>query len=305
MTREMLTPVPVPASLAREQFPAMAGMTTGLFLSLTPPALKTRLIDMDRERSLAAAPPSAELLRHYLAWCGAPADRYPGHLPPHFFAKYGMALVAKLTGQAPYNMTSVLNQGCRFRVNALIPAGERILLRGRLIDCTEDGPRVRVHARVTAGWAGEPDAMTVDSYAAVMLGKQKKAARPARVEPEFETVGRWATDRHDGQRFFYLTGDFNPIHTIWAVGSRTRFGGCILHGFGSLARSWEFLADAGHDDIADFDVRFLKPNLMPNPRLEVQRAVQADDDGYRQMRLTDPSGSVFLAGRFLDRGADA
>ncbi len=302
MHTDKLIPVAVPASLAREQFPAMAGMLTGLALSLTPSALKSRLIDPEREQRMQAAAPSDKLLRHYLAWSGAPASRYAGGLPPHFFARYGMALVARLMGQVPYSMLSVLNQGCRFQVRKLIPQGERIVMRGRLLDCSQHGSRVRVHAQVTAGWAAEPDAMTVDVYAAVMLGRQAKRQQTPRPDPPFETVGRWAADRKDGQRFFYLTGDFNPIHTLWPVARRTRYGGCILHGFGSLARSWECLADAGHE-IVDFDLRFVRPNRLPNPALEVQRTVEADAEGYRQMRLCDPAGSVFLAGRFLDRAA--
>ncbi len=297
MNQAVTAHVDVPPSLVREQLPAITGMTTGLLMSLTPAPVKNRLIDQGRERHMTVAPASDRLVDHYVAWCGAPAARYEGTLPPHFFAKYGMSLVARLTGQVPYNMMNVLNQGCRFQVRELIPRGEEIRLRGRLLDCSEDGPRVRVHTQVTAGWSGNPDAMTVDSFAAVMLGKPGKKRAPKRDEPEFSTVGSWSADRHEGQRFFYLTGDFNPIHTFWPLAKRTRFGGCILHGFGSLARSWEAIRNAGYE-IADADLRFVKPNLLPNPRLDVQVAVAPDRDGYRQARLVGGDGSVYLAGRF-------
>ncbi len=298
MSQAMTVEHDVPPMLLREQLPAITGMTTGLLMSLTPPALKNAFIDQARERTLRVAAPSDRLVDHYVAWSGAPPERYSDTLPAHFFAKYGMGLVARLTGQVPYSMLNVLNQGARFQVRDLIPRGETIELRGRLMECSEEGPRVRVHTQVTAGWSGNPDAMTVDSFAAVMRGKPQKKRRARRQEPAFKTVGSWSADRHEGQRFFYLTGDFNPIHTFWPLARRTRFGGYILHGFGSLARSWEAIQNAGQE-IIDADLRFVKPNLLPNPQLDVQVAASPDADGYWRMRLIGQDGSVFLAGRFL------
>lgn len=296
----------VPVSLTLEQYPAITGMLGGLALSLMPPALKTQLLDSSREQTLTAAPASDKLLSHYLTWAGASTERYTGYLPPHFFAKYGMALVAKLTSMVPHNLASVLNQGTRYRVKRLIPSGEKILMRGKLMECTDDGRRVRIHVRITVGWSAEPDAMTVDNYVAVMHGKPDKATTPKRSanEHDYETIGHWSADRDDGKRFAILTGDFNPIHTMEIVGNHSPFRACILQAYGGVARSWEALANAGHGNITDFDVKYVKPNRLPNPSLQVQRSTEPDAQGYRQLRLTDTSGNVYIAGRFLDQSVD-
>ena len=149
----------VPPSLIREQLPAITGMTRGLLWSLTPPAIKSRLIDASAERRATVTSGSDRLVEHYIGWTGAPASRYAQTLPAHFFSKYGMSMVAALTGQVPYNLMSVVNQGCHFRIHSLIPRHTPILLRGQLLDCSRDGKRVRIHTRVTAGTRDAPEAI--------------------------------------------------------------------------------------------------------------------------------------------------
>lgn len=286
----------IPATLVREQLPAITGMTTGLLWSLTPKQIKSRLIDDKAERTATVKTGSDKLVNHYVQWCGVNDDRYATSLPPHFFSKYGMSMVAALTAQVPYNLMSVLNQGCRFQVNSLIPRNTPVSLRGRLVDCSKDGARVRIHTQVVVGTEDDPEAMIVDSMAAVILGKQSKKKSESREEPDFETVGSWSADRNEGVRFFYLTGDFNPIHTFWPLAKRTRFGGCILHGFGSLARTYETIQNSGIT-IRDFDARFVKPNLLPANDLQVQISKPQNDD-RRAMRLINAQGDVFLGGTF-------
>lgn len=281
----------------REQWPAISGMTSGLVWSLTPAAIKNRLVDMYAERRAVVQPGSDALIEAYIGWCGADDGRYAGVLPPHYFSKYGMNMVARLTGMVPYSMLSVVNQGCHLRIRELIPRGEPIHLRGRLLDCTREGNRVRVHTQVIAGTRACADAMSVDTVAAVMLGpsgKKKTAGPPA---TEYREIGTWSADRNEGQRFFYLTGDFNPIHTFWPLARRTRFGGCILHGFGTLARTYECIQSQG-GVIDDFDARFVRPHLLPSGPNVVEVATGADANGRRALRLSSPAGEVLLGGSY-------
>lgn len=273
-------------------------MSAGLLKSFVPGVIKSKLLDSDKIYRDEVVSGSERLLEHYKTWCGVNnAQRYAATLPPHFFSKYGMNMVAKLTSLVPYNMLNVLNQGCHIQVNSLLPRNEPLQLEGRLLECRRDGNRVRIHTQVTVGSASTPKAMTVDTMAAVMLGKQAKPSSKRSPEPEWETVDEWSCDRKEGQRFFLLTGDFNPIHTFWPMAKRTRFGGCILHGFGSLARSWESIQNQGVT-IRDFDVRFVKPHKLPSGPNQVQIAA-ANATGHRPMRLINAQGEVMLAGTYI------
>ncbi|HSW13964.1 MAG TPA: MaoC/PaaZ C-terminal domain-containing protein, partial [Solimonas sp.] len=213
---------------------------------------------------------------------------------------WAFALLARLAGQAPYNLASILNQGLRLQFRAPLPRDTALQLRGQLQEVVNDGRRIRIHTRVVAGWAQQPEAVIIDNYAAVPLrGAADKTAAAARAEPTFETVGQWSATADDGLNFALLTGDFNPIHTLWPLARRTKFRGCILHGFGSVARTMETLRNAGHD-IADIDLRFIKPLSLPNAGLEVQVAAP-DSDGRRAFRLRSRAGAVHLAGSFVTR----
>ena len=217
-----------PASLIREQWPAISGMTSGLLRSFVPGAIKSTLLDSEKIYTDTVRSGSDTLLKHYTDWCRVNDEqRYASTLPPHFFSKYGMNMVARVTSLVPYNMLAVLNQGCHIQVNALLPRHTPLQLSGQLLDCSRDGNRVRIHTRVSVGTDEDPQAMTVDTMAAVMLGKQAKKAKSERQEPQWQTIDKWSAGRNEGVRFFYLTGDFNPIHTFWPLAKRSRFGGCI------------------------------------------------------------------------------
>lgn len=175
---------------------------------------------------------------------------------------------------------------------------EAIALRGSLMDVSDDGDKVRIHTRVQASNPKGELAMVIDSYSTVPRAKPAGKSKPAkREEHEFNTAGNWDAEEEDGLAFAMLTGDFNPIHTIKAVGKRTRFKSCILHGFGQLARTWEVLNNAGYS-VADLDVRWIKPLPLPNPGMQVQTSTAKDSEGYTQLRLAAADGTLHMVGRF-------
>jgi acyl dehydratase len=169
------------------------------------------------------------------------------------------------------------------------------------VDASDDGYRARIHSTLTVGTPDVPIAMELDAYAAVVLKRRPGGASAPREEVAFETIGRWQPGADEGRKFFYLTGDFNPIHTWPAFARRTRFRGCIMHGFGGFAQAFEAIRSAGLD-IADIDVKFVRPLPLPGPEVLIQVAVSTDSAGRRALRLADASGSVYHAGSFLPKG---
>jgi len=249
-------------------------------------------------------PVPAELAERYALWCGAPADRYAGVVPPHMVSYWGLALLAKVAGQAPYNLLTVLNQGCRVQTRQPLPLDEPIQAAGRLANIQNDGRRIRIAVEIRAGTKSVPDAQTIESMVTVPIKGAAKKGGENRQEPAFDTVGRWSAGAYDGVKFALLTGDFNPIHTLWPLARRTRHRGCILHGFGSLTRSYETIQNHGIT-IGDFDVRFVKPLRLPATDLEVQVSRDEIEPGQYAMRLCGTDGAVHLAGRFTKAEKEA
>ena len=165
-------------------------------------------------------------------------------------------------------------------------------MRGHLVDASDDGYRARIHSALTVGTPGMPLAMELDAYAAVVLKRRPGGASGPREDVAFETIGRWQPGADEGRKFFYLTGDFNPIHTWQAFARRTRFRGCIMHGFGGFAQAFEAIRSAGHD-IADIDVKFVRPLPLPGPEVLIQVAATVDAAGRRALRLVDAVQVVY------------
>ncbi|MES2919697.1 MAG: MaoC family dehydratase [Pseudomonadota bacterium] len=170
-------------------------------------------------------------------------------------------------------------------------------MRGRLVEASDDGARARIHSTLTVGTAETPVAMTIDAYAAVVLGKRKDAAAPARAAVDFQTIDRWEAGGDEGRKFFFLTGDFNPIHTWPAFAKRTSFRGCIMHGYGGFAQIFEAICNAGWS-IADIDVKFVKPLPLPSPEVLIQVAARPDAGGRHALRMTDAAGNLYQVGSF-------
>ncbi|MDT0617095.1 MaoC family dehydratase [Salinisphaera sp. P385] len=300
--------VTVPWTFVRHQAPNIVGMFGAGIRSALPRLGGGEVETPSAPVTRRMGPFSPALIEAYAAWAGAPPDRYDGVLPPHFFAYWGLGLVSELTGRAPYNLLSAVNQGCRIATRTLLPADEPIQVRGRLTDVSDDGRRIRIASQLEAGTRSTPRAQDIEVVAAVPRRQPgpRRADRPRDPEPAFDTVGHWSASASDGLNFALLTGDFNPLHTLTPVGRRTRYRSCILHGFGILARTYETIRNAGID-IAEFEVRYVKPVPLPSADLAVQVAREPDADGRRAIRLRGADDTLHLAGHLnvTLTGADA
>lgn len=297
-----MTAVHVPLTQLPHQVPNMLAMATGGLRSYVP-LLRGK---PGREQSQTMAPPPAALLDAYLAWAGVDDARFGDRIPPHFaVSQMALAMISRLTAQAPYPLLSVLNQGVRLRMNAPLPRGSCIRLRGRLADASDDGYRARIHSALRMGTTEQPEALLIDAFAAVPLKKRPEGSKTKRsTEPDYRTIAHWQAAADEGVTFFKLTGDFNPIHTLPAVARRTRFRGCIMHGYGAFAQVFEGIRSTGVD-IADIEVRFINALPLPSPQLAIQVADTADSEGRYALRLTDDAGTVYQVGSYIPAGATA
>ncbi|MYN17779.1 hypothetical protein GTP81_13535 [Rugamonas sp. FT107W] len=240
------------------------------------------------------APPE-QLVGHYIRWCGA-AGRYDGELPPHMVSQWSLPLVSALLMQLPYRLTGIINQGVSMTVRGPLPRATPLVLRASVEQVTHADGWARIVVAVVTGTALQACLVETRLHLRVRLsGVRGAGAGPARPpDPEWRTAGTWRAEASDGLRFALLTGDFNPIHWCGPLARRSLFGGLVLHGFGSLARSVETLAPGSYTEL---DVRFLRPVALPSGALSVQLAQQAETDGWRALRLAGIDGAVHLAGR--------
>ncbi|WP_420427423.1 MaoC family dehydratase [Algiphilus sp.] len=292
-----MTPTAPPVSYRhlRHQLPNMLAMAGGGLRSVLPTGKGAAAKPL--QQRMKAPPP--HLLDAYHRWSGMDVARYGGCIAPHFAAgQMGLRMISQLTAQSPYPLLSVVNQGVHIVVNEALPRDGSFRLAGRLMDASDDSYRARIHSQVRISSESVEDAVIIDAYAAVMLrARTNRKAKKERPVP-FTTVGHWQAAANEGVRFFKLTGDFNPLHTLPLLARRTRYGGCIMHGYGSFAQLFEAIRRAGWD-IAEIDTRFVRAVPLPSPELLIQVADTADAQGRRLVRMVDAESNIYQAGSFL------
>ena len=248
-------------------------------------------------RRRIAAPP-ARLVEHYIRWCGA-AGRYADELPPHMVSQWSLPLVSALLMRLPYRLTGIINQGVSMTLHGPLPRDTELLLEASVERIAHADGWARIEVLIVTGTARQARLVETRLHMRVRLpgARTSRSAPPRPPDPAWRTVGHWRADANDGLRFALLTGDFNPIHWCGPLARRSVFGGKVLHGFGSLARSYEMLAP---DSLRDIDVRFLRPVALPGQALAVQLATETDADGWRALRLAggaEAAPLIHLAGR--------
>jgi hypothetical protein len=218
------------------------------------------------EESLA--PRSPELVRDYVRHVGGDPGWYRGVLPSHLFPQWGFPLAAKAIAGLPYPLARVMNAGCRIEQHAMLPADEPLLVRAQLASVDDDGRRALITTSVITGTKSAPDALVCEIRAYVPLGKPNgKGAQRTTVPLDAREIAGLRIGADAGLDFAKLTGDFNPIHWVPAYARAAGFRGCILHGFGTMARAIEALNRAVFSGdprkLHTLDVRFSRPLPLP------------------------------------------
>lgn len=250
----------------------------------------------------ATAPPlPAALMEDFVRHVGGDPRAYRGQVPPHLFSQWAFPLAARTLEGLPYPMLKVVNGGCRMEVRAPLPAGQPLRVSARLQSIDDDGRRVVLGSRVVTGTADVDEALIADFYAIVPLPRPKDTERPRGsghkpcVPEDAHELMRQSLPANAGLSFAKLTGDFNPIHWVPAYARASGFRNVILHGFGTLARTYEGLVRhrLGGDasQLTVLDVKFTRPLVLPHD----VGLFQLDD----QVFMGDaPGGPAYMVGRF-------
>ena len=176
----------------------------------------------------------------FIRWSGGLPDDWKGHVPPTLFPYWTMpSLAACLVGRE-LDMPRMLNGGCRIVQHRPLSIDETFTVQSRFESLTE-------HERFKMITIGSEtrcmdQSLALESHVRFIIPTRKVSStpRPA-LYPEGKVVGKLIAESQDGFNFACLTGDPNPIHWLTPWAKLSGFKQCILHGFGTLARSYERL----------------------------------------------------------------
>jgi acyl dehydratase len=252
----------------------------------------------------ATIPPRpAALVHDYVRHVGGEPASYPKLLPPHLFPQWVFPLQARALEGVPYPLQKVLNGGCRIEVRAPLPADRPLVVATRLDAIDDDGRRAVLHFLATTGPEDEPEALVVRLQAVVPLAtsagdKRDDADRKkerARVPTDARELAQWKLGARAGLEFAILTGDFNPVHWVPPYARAFGFRSVILHGFSTMARTFEGLRHGLRASPRVLDVRFTRPLALPARVGLFTRA----HDGVREVFVGDAAGApAYLRGTY-------
>ncbi len=286
-TRRVIHQGPVLAALLRAAYTAASSSrpesmeTPGPVLTQTVPARSRALVD--------------DYIRHV----GGDRKAYRGIVPAHFFPQWGFPLLSRTLDDIPYDLTKVLNGGCRIEFNAPLPDNEPLHLQACLMDIDDNGRRAVLKQQLITGTRSAPEAIVSTLYAIVPHKRDPNAPKkpkktPAIVPVDAKEVARWKIGPTAGRDFAILTGDFNPIHWIGPAAKMAGFKNVILHGFSTLARAIETLNQQVYSGdvhrLRTVDVQFTKPLVLP-----AKVGLFVDTEGGFYVGK-NPGGNAFLTG---------
>lgn len=245
-------------------------------------------------------PRHPRLVADYIRHVGGNPSQYKGVLPPHFFPQWGFPLMARTLEGLPYNLSRVLNGGCRFEVQHPLPIGQKLKLRAQLVEVDDNGYRAIFKQKLITGTDEHPEALI--SYVNAVL-PLKKSDGPKKEKPSVPLLAKeidtWRLGKKSGLDFALLTGDFNPVHWVAGYARMSGFPNTILHGFATMARTVENLNRSvlvGRPDrMTMFESRFVKPLVFPG-----EAKVYLDDNNEVYVGKA-PGGPAVLTGNFSTR----
>ena len=281
----------IPLKLVLQHRATMSAMLVGLVRSSLPFTAKHQ---QGFEVTQRGHTPEALLNQKFQQWAGV-KQTTTTLTPPLLVSQTLLSAVATLTSYCPYSLLNVLNQGLKLTVLDTIQPNQPFSIKGQLINASDDGYRAKIHSNVVLRNDQGKAILTMDAFAAVMLKSrpQNSAKKPTDVT-EWQTIDSWQMPENAGMEFFLLTGDFNPIHTVPWLAKRTRFAGCIMHGYGAFSKIYAAIENQDVR-IKEIETRFIKPVPLPTPQLHVQ--IGKDTSG-QLFRLVDDQGQAYQSGRY-------
>lgn len=290
------------------QGPVLAGLGRTLFESL-----KRKVTGVDKDIEVPGPvienvfkPRSRDLVNDYVEHVGGNPSDYRETLPPHMFPQWGFALAPRTLTKLPYPISRAMNGGCRLEVNEPLPIDEELHVTAQLVDVDDNGSRAVLEQKIVTSTPSVDEGIVGRLFVVIPLGGSSDGdgendpdpddpQQRDRVPQSAREVARWEIPDNAGLDFAKLTGDFNPLHWVSTYAKTAGFDNVILHGFSTMARTYETLKNDAFDerrDLETLDVKFTKPLVLP-----ADVGVYVDDDNGVYVGDA-PAGPNYMAGSY-------
>ncbi len=227
--------------------------------------------------------PSAKVVSEYQEWLDLPLNN---EIPPHLFPLWSYPHLFKLGQSLNLPLHKVLNQGCKLKVNSILPTNSPLNSKIEIYDVKDLPSKYRINQRITTSSKYHTQAVIAEVYAVILKDKSSslfsKAPSTKIINTDnldhLETI---SITKEDAQSYALISGDINPIHLSQKIAKLMGLKGSIMHGFGLFAILYEKLKKYNFE-FSEIDVRFLNPVYLGE---EVSIFIDQTDKTKRNIKV--------------------
>ena len=251
-------------------------------------------------------PTPSSILKEYNIWTNSTNSNL---IPQHLFPQWTFPPMVAALSTLPFPMTSILNQGCKLIMHGTLPINETMQVTAQLIEVTRETKKIKITTKITTSTEKNGLACTAYVYAVIPQKTKPTPSLPSTLPTPIQKrqaatvpidsilVAEHALQHSSGRHYAYLSGDFNPIHSLEFYAKMAGFPSMILHGFAQMALTQEDIIKSrcGGNSLLlkEFDVRFVAPLVLPGKMLVWI------DDVTSSVFVTSEEGVVTLIGTFV------
>ena len=206
-------------------------------------------------------------VKDFIIWSKGEPSHWGHQIPPTLFPYWTMpTLVPCLLGRK-LALSRMLNGGCKIVQKQPLMLDDQFTVRTSLKSITQLD-RFQMVSLQSETWGDGNELLLETEVRFVIPNASKQNAKGSAIDrpPQDKLLGALVAQADDGFRFACLTGDPNPIHwlTLWA--RLFGFKSTILHGFGTLSRSYEHMLarELLHRNTVYMNVDFRHPVPLPS-----------------------------------------
>ena len=208
------------------------------------------------------------LVDDLIKFSGGNPETYKNHLPAYFFPQWSVPLLAKTIKYLPYNLTKIMNAGCKITINEPLKLSLPLKNQARLESVDENKSRVLIKQSLIIGHEKAPESVVVEQSTIILKNaKSGGKKKPLLIPVDATEIGRANLAKKSGLNFALLTGDFNPLHWVTPYAKAFGYSSPILHGFATMSLAIEQLNKNvfGGDPslLKEIDVKFSRPLRLP------------------------------------------
>lgn len=236
--------------------------------------------------------PHKKIVESFHRWLGV-SKKYSNSIAPHLYPQWAIPELFKLGEDYSLPLHKVLNQGCRIKINGILPLNSNLVGKVQLLDIIELDGKYRINQKIWTGPKENPAAIEAEINAVILKNNKKSFSKAKRnIEHHFSPktlLSRIYISENDAKNYGLISGDVNPIHMSKYLAKIFGLKTSLMHGFGLSSILFEEIEKHALI-IKELEIKFLNPVYLNN-YIKVYLEPDSVQSGQYSIKVCDDTES--------------